>query len=184
MGNLHRMGDLKTMSSLSTRLATPADANSAVEVLRRSIRELCEADHQHDEPTLERWLRNKTPEHFRAWCENPDQRVLIAELGAAAVGVAALHRSGEIRLCYVHPNFVRAGVGRALLCALEAQAQAWGLSELKLDSSLTARHFYERCGFTSAGQPTPKFGRVSGYPYLKRLAPSSAVGSAAHGLDR
>ena len=178
------MGDPKTMSPLSTRLATPADANNAVEVLRRSIRELCEADHQRDEPTLERWLRNKTPEHFNAWCENPDQRVFVAELGAAAAGVAALHRSGEIRLCYVHPNFTGAGVGRALLLALEAQALAFSLTELKLESSLTARHFYERCGFTSAGQPTPKFGRVSGYPYRKPLAPSSAAGSAAHGLDR
>ena len=157
------------MGAISTRLATPADALGAVDVLRKSITQLCEGDHQSDAPTLERWLRNKTPEQFCAWCADPDSRLVVAELDSALAGVAALYRSGEVRLCYVSPDFARAGVGRALLLALEAYARDWNVATLKLNSTLTARHFYERCGFGAAGEATSAFGVLRGYPYTKAL---------------
>ena len=157
------------MGAISTRLATPTDAFEAVHVLRRSITQLCEMDHQHDGATLERWLRNKTPEHFNGWCGDLDSRLVVAELDSAIVGVAALHRSGEIRLCYVCPDVARSDVGRALLLALEAHARDWNIASLRLNSTLTARHFYERCGFATAGDPAPGFGLVRSYPYAKTL---------------
>jgi GNAT superfamily N-acetyltransferase len=161
---------MQTMSVVSTRLATQADADEAVAVVRMSITQLCEADHQGDAPTLERWLRNKTPEHFRSWCADPDTRLVVSELAAAIAGVGALHRSGEIRLCYVRPEVVRSGVGRALLGALEAHARQWNITHLTLNSSLAARSFYERCGYVSAGEPTPLCGILRCYPYAKTLS--------------
>jgi len=158
------------MGVVSTRLATPADAEEAVAVVRESIMLLCEADHQGDAPTLERWLRNKTPEHFKTWCADPDTRLVVGELAATIAGVAALHRSGEIRLCYVRPEFVRSGVGRALMGALEASAREWNIANLKLSSSLAARNFYERCGYVSTGASTPLFGMLRCYPYAKSLS--------------
>lgn len=158
------------MSAVSTRLATLADAPAAVSVLRESITLLCEADHRGDAGTLERWLRNKTPEHFRSWCADADTRLVVGELSGAIAGVAALHRSGEIRLCYVRPNCVRAGVGLALMGALEDHARVWNIRSLKLNSSLTARYFYERCGYVSAGDSTPFFGSLRSYPYAKILS--------------
>ena len=53
--------------------------------------------------------------------------------------------------------------------ALEAHARDWNVATLRLNSTLTARHFYERCGFATAGDPTPSFGLVRGYPYTKAL---------------
>jgi hypothetical protein len=37
------------------------------------------------------------------------------------------------------------------LLALEAHARDWSIATLTLNSTLTARHFYERCGFAIAG---------------------------------
>ena len=161
------------MSAITTRVATAADAHRALEVVRQSITQLCGADHQHDGPTLERWLRNKTPEHFNGWCADPDNRLLVAELDSAIAGVAELRRSGEICLFYVRPDCVRVGVGRALLLALEAHARAWQITALKLDSTLSARPFYERYGFASEGQSSLHYGVLRGYPYSKRLAGSA-----------
>jgi GNAT superfamily N-acetyltransferase len=158
------------MSAMMTRLATAADALEALDVVRQSIIVLCVADHQHDAPTLERWLRNKTPEHFNRWCADPDCRLIVAEREAAIVGVGTLLRSGEICLCYVRPDCVRTGVGYALLHALEAHARDFGITTLKLDSSATARGFYERCGFVRAGDATAHYGVLRGYPYTKRLS--------------
>jgi len=156
--------------ALGTRLATAADTHEALDVVRKSIAELCSADHQHDAQTLERWLRNKTPEHFEGWRSDPDSRLVVAELESAIVGVASLHRSGEISLFYVRPASVRTGVGRALLRAIETHARDWNIATLKLDSSFDARAFYERMGFIAAGAPRQHFGVLRSYPYRKMLS--------------
>jgi len=156
-------------STVSTRLATAADAADALDAVCQSITKLCVADHQHDPETLERWLRNKTPEHFNRWCADPESRLVVAVIDAAIVGVAALHRSGEVRLFYVRPECIRSGAGRALLQAVEAFARAWRIKSLKLESTLSARRFYERCGFVSAGESTLHYGVLRGYPYTKAL---------------
>lgn len=157
---------------ISTRLATADDAREAVAVLRRSITELCALDHQNDRATLERWLANKTAEHFVRWLDDPTGHYLVACSGAAIAGVAAFRGLGEICLCYVHPDCVRSGVGRALLSALETEASRRGFGELTLRSSLTARAFYESSGYAPSGDPVPLFGVLCGYPYAKRLGVS------------
>jgi GNAT superfamily N-acetyltransferase len=101
---------------------------------------------------------------------DPDSRLIVAEVDAVIAGVSALHHSGEIRLCYVSPAVARSGVGRALLVAVERHASHWGIRTLALDSTLTARAFYERCGYVSAGESKPAFGVLRCYPYLKTLS--------------
>ena len=102
-------------------------------------------------------------------CADPDNRAILAELAGAIAGVALLHRCGEVRLFYVSPECVRSGVGRALLRALEAEARDCQMTSLKLESSLTARQFYERHGFVSTGDSIPHFGVLRGYPYAKAI---------------
>jgi len=145
------------------------DAPPAVVVLRRSITELCGADHLEDAATLERWLSNKTAAHFRRWLADPESALYIAELEATIAGVGLVHQSGEIRLCYVSPDFQRAGAGRALLAALEEQARDWGLESVRLDSSRAALTFYARHGYVPSGAPTPGFGVTICHPHSKQL---------------
>jgi GNAT superfamily N-acetyltransferase len=84
-------------------------------------------------------------------------------------GVGLLHQSGEVRLCYVRPRQQRAGIGRALLAALEARARAVGLAQLQLHSTAVARAFYESQGYVPQGAPIARRGRGLAYPYVKRL---------------
>jgi GNAT superfamily N-acetyltransferase len=158
------------MDAVSTRPAETSDAGAAIALVRASITELCVADHENDPAKLERWLQNKTDASFCRWLADPDNCLVVAELASALCGVGSLHRSGEIRLFYVQPGKQGLGVGRALLSALEQQARVWQLSELTLNSSALARPFYERHGFTSAGEPTCGMGVVRCFPYRKPLA--------------
>ena len=64
---------------LSVRIARADDADAAIQVLRKSITELCVRDHQNDAPTLERWLRNKTPERYGALIADPENLLMVAE---------------------------------------------------------------------------------------------------------
>jgi GNAT superfamily N-acetyltransferase len=162
--------DLQGEAARRVRPASRADVVGAVDAVRSSITELCVDDHRNDAATLEHWLRNKTVEHFERWLLDPGNFVVVSHDGAVVCGVGLLRRSGHVHLCYVRPERQRLGVGRAVLTALEAQASAWDIEELRLTSTATARLFYEKQGYRSDGEPEPGFGVVRGYPYRKRLA--------------
>jgi GNAT superfamily N-acetyltransferase len=156
---------------IAVRRADPKDAEEAADVLRRSITESCALDHQGDADTLARWLANKTPQNFLSWLASDDNFCVVAEADSHVVGVGLLHRSGEIRLCYLAPSAQRKGIGKAVYSALEEQAKAWGLRTLSLESTVSARQFYEGLGFRSAGMATPGFGISHCHPYEKQLQP-------------
>ena len=150
------------------------DAGAAVAVLRDSITQLCVADHQNDRTTLERWLRNKTADHFQQWLADPENFLVVAEVDSVLSGVGLVDVRGDVRLCYVSPGRQRLGIGRALLRALEAQAIRWNIAEIRLRSSANGRAFYEHLGYHSTGGPVSAFGVLRDYPYAKTLQ-SAAV---------
>jgi GNAT superfamily N-acetyltransferase len=151
------------------RPATKADSAQAIDVVRRSIEVLCVADHRKDRATLERWLANKTQEMFESWIANPENFCVVAEVGGRVRGVGLLRRSGELLLFYVDPGHQRSGLGRGIHAALEEQARSWGLDKLHLESTATARPFYEALGYRSAGPETSLFGVLRAYPCEKAL---------------
>jgi GNAT superfamily N-acetyltransferase len=158
---------------MEIRDAVRADAPVACRVVRRSIVELCAADHQHDAAILERWLASKTPENVERWIARADSSVLVAIEGEAILAVGAVTDAGEIILNYVSPDARFCGVSRALLAALEARAAQRGNIRCTLASTQTARRFYHANGYVEEGSPTRKFGADSGFPMSKRLSAKS-----------
>jgi GNAT superfamily N-acetyltransferase len=156
----------------TVREAEPRDAKGAVAVLRRSITELCAQDHRGDADTIAKWLANKTPQAFRAWLASDDNFCVVAESESEVVGVGLIHRSGEIRLCYLAPGAQRQGIGKAIYSALEEKARQWGLGKLTLESTVAACAFYERIGYRQAGAAKPGFGISRCHPYEKALQPN------------
>jgi GNAT superfamily N-acetyltransferase len=153
------------------RAATPEDASAACQVMRRSIAELCVADHGDDEAILRRWLSNKTPEVFLSWIAQPDNSLLVAVEGGNILAVGAVTDAGEITLNYVSPDARFRGVSRALLGALEVRAVERGNTRCTLTSTETARRFYRSNGYLEDGLPAGKFGTRASYPMSKPLAP-------------
>ena len=153
----------------SVRAAETRDAQAAVDVVRRSIIELCTADHHNDAETLARWLANKTTEHFTTWLANPDNHCVVAEAGESMTGVGILQRSGEILLFYLKPGAQRQGIGSAIHSALEEKAKVWGLPKLWLESTRMACPFYESLGYRPVGAGRLRFGTLQTYPYEKAL---------------
>jgi GNAT superfamily N-acetyltransferase len=153
---------------MEIRDAVVADAPAACQVLRRSITELCNADHQNDAAILEGWLANKTPEIVASWVTQPGNSVLLAVEGDAVLGVGSITDLGEITLNYVSPDARFQGVSRALLHALEARAAERANTRCKLMSTQTARRFYLSAGYIEDGAPSMMFG-TSSYPMSKWL---------------
>lgn len=133
------------------RRATLADGAAAIQTLRRSIIELCVADHHNDAEELEPWLRNKTLENWAKWVAMDDAVLLVADRDGAVVGVGSTTLQGMILLNYVHPEARFSGVSKALLAALEAALLQRGVRQCRLQSTLTARAFYAACGYRVEG---------------------------------
>lgn len=57
----------------------------------------------------------------------------------------------RIRAFFIHPDFARKGVGRAILARCEEEARAYGFRKLELMATLPGIEFYKSCGFTERG---------------------------------
>ena len=154
---------------ITIRPAEPQDADAAVDVLRRSISELCVADHQHDPATLAGWLANKTTRNYLDWLTSSRNFCVVAEEHDRLLGVGMLGHKGTIHLLYLRPGAQRRGIGSAIYRAMEQQARAWGLQKLSLESTTAACAFYERMGFVRAGAAVSGSGVTLNQPYEKTL---------------
>jgi ribosomal protein S18 acetylase RimI-like enzyme len=107
--------------------------------------------------------RAEVEDLFRQRLAQPDTSVLVAEEDAGPVGYAVVSvaekagnvltlplRAAEVHELGVAARARRLGTGRALMAAAEAQARAWGASEIVLsviDFNEGARRFYEAIGY-------------------------------------
>jgi predicted GNAT family acetyltransferase len=156
---------------MQIREATVDDAAEACRVLRRSITELCNADHMDDPIALEDWLSNKTPANVRSWIVRADNHVFVATEGSAILAVGAVTSSGEITLNYVSPDARFAGVSKALLNRLETKALELGNTTCTLTSTETARRFYLSAGYQQQSSFRNPLATSSSYRMTKQLAP-------------
>jgi GNAT superfamily N-acetyltransferase len=164
---------------IAIRKAAPTDATAACSLLRRSIEQCCEQDHRHQPELLESWLGNKTPQNVATWLATPTNHALAAERDGELLGLALLTQGGKLALCYVLPEAIRTGVGRALLAAVEEQARAWNISKLHLHSPGSASAFFERHGYTNAGREKSCFGLDADFLWKRLGAAPAALDAAA-----
>lgn len=143
---------------IEIRQALLSDAPAACALLRRSIAEGCAPDHLGQSDILDNWLGNKTPQTVAAWFSTPSNHAVVAERDGQLLGLGLLTQAGKVALCYVLPDTLRAGVGRALLGALEQQARCWNISKLHLHSPASSSAFFERHGYANAGKEKACFG--------------------------
>jgi GNAT superfamily N-acetyltransferase len=159
------------------RPARDDDAEAAARLIRRSIRELCTADHHCDPVVLRPWLANKRPEIFREWLAGPQNIILAAEdAPGRLLGVAGATAQGEITLNYVDPDARYRGASTALIAELERRLAALGLAEVRLLSTRTAHRFYLARGYRDSGPPEPSFGSMLALPMIKELSAGSVGG--------
>lgn len=134
-------------SALEIRPAKAEDAEEAADLLRRSITELCIADHGNDAERLEHWLSNKTPEHFVKWIDDPLNTIFVAVLGGRIASAGGVREADGIVLNYIHPETRFMGVSGAMIDHLEGVLRTRGQAVALLVSTITARRFYEARGY-------------------------------------
>ncbi len=155
------------------REARLEDADEACQVVRRSIAELCIADHRNEAVIRDRWLKNKTPASIASWISQPNSHVFVAvDDEGTILAVGAVTSVGEITLNYVSPDARFQGISRALLEQLEARARELGNSVCTLTSTATARRFYLSSGYVEQEVRQSIFGAFPTFLMTKQLSQS------------
>lgn len=58
--------------------------------------------------------------------------------------------SAKIRAFFVHPEWARKGIGRAILAQCESEAESFGFRSLELMATLPGVRLYSACGFVGS----------------------------------
>jgi GNAT superfamily N-acetyltransferase len=170
------------MYQMQIRPAQMADADHAIDVVRRSIQGLCDLDHGGDAATLSMWLANKKADNMRQWIAA--HTVLVAIEGEKISGVAAVRSDGVVLLNYVAPEARFKGASKSLMHEIEVWASQRGLKRLMLDSTVTALSFYLSRGWTVAEAPQPGFGVTTRHPLRKEVLQTGPVDGTWIGIPR
>jgi putative acetyltransferase len=124
----------------------PGDSDEIADLFHGSVHSL--GGEGFTDAELEAWA--PTPPDYSHWRKRlSKRRPYIAERDGMIVGFIELEDDGHIDCFYVHSEFHRQGVGKALFDHLLRAADARGVGELYVEASPIARPFFEREGFST-----------------------------------
>lgn len=158
---------MNAAQKLVLRRATVFDVFQMSRVLIRSITHLCAADHGNDPRLISLWTANKDPQSIRGWVQS-GSKLWVAELSGQIEAVGGVRMGAEISLLYVDPDYIRRGIGHALLAQLEQELENQGCVQASLEATHTARAFYLRFGWAQTGAPEEWHGMTQ-FPMRKSL---------------
>lgn len=103
-------------------------------------------------------IRDYTAEQVAAWAPDAMDEAAwrtrmksndpyVCEMDGQIVGFADVQPTGYIDMFFVDYQHQRQGIAKALFAAIDAEAQRLQLAELWSNVSITARPFFESCGF-------------------------------------
>jgi GNAT superfamily N-acetyltransferase len=128
---------------ITIRKAIESDATTIHELHLRSVRQLC--SRVYSQEIIDGWLKNRTPGGYLPGINRGE--MYVAEISGKIVGFGHTI-PGEIAAIYVEPAYARQGIGTKLMEHGVKMASVGASGSIKVESTLNARPFYEKCGFT------------------------------------
>ena len=134
---------VKDKLMLSFEKAKREDAHAAWEVRNAAILNQCVEHYSMD--ILNIWTGGELSEVFK---DTVEKYFYVARENNQVVGTGMITiETGKIDAVFVHPNYIRKGIGKKIVNFLEGIARRHGLKTLNLESTLNAAVFYRACGF-------------------------------------
>lgn len=130
---------------MKIRRFRPSDTELIAQLFQNTIRSVNLGDYTEEQ--LKAWAPDDI--HFRDWEEKcSSTSTLVADSNGIIAGFAQLDDDGHIDCFYCHKDFQRKGVGTMLFNEIEAEACNSGLTRLFVESSITAKTFFLKNGFS------------------------------------
>jgi putative acetyltransferase len=127
----------------------------------RAIKEICSRDYTPAQ--IAAWTANMVPERYLRLIADHGERFWVIDDSGTIGGFAGWH-ANHIWFFFIHPEYAGKGLARKLLHAIESDYWAEsGESNCLIDSTITAKPFYERMGYSAVK------------PAVKKLADGTAI---------
>lgn len=160
--------------AITIRPYAATDASGLTSLFRSSVRDIASRDYTASQ--VRAWAPDDIDE--RQFGQSRDTKsTWVAEVEGRIAGFSDLEPDGHIDMLYVHPDFQRRGVARALLAHVEEVARTSGMRRLYTEASITARPVFETMGFrTIVPQTVTVRGEsMTNYRMEKRLEPQATT---------
>ncbi|MBP8005695.1 MAG: GNAT family N-acetyltransferase [Acinetobacter sp.] len=145
-------------------IAQQQDAKVILNVIKKSIVS-CSLDHQGNQNVIDEWLSNKTEENIINWINNSYSYVYKKD--NKIVGFILMSKGGVILLNYVLPDYQGDGIGSVMIDFIISLSHQ--LNKITLESTLTAKKFYERKNFIIL-EEIYEYEKLVGFKMQLRLA--------------
>ncbi|NJK60285.1 MAG: GNAT family N-acetyltransferase [Oscillatoriales cyanobacterium SM2_1_8] len=130
---------------MEIRLFEARDAEQIAQLFHETVRKVNVRDYSSNQ--VRAWAPDDI--HFRDWVEVCSNRfTYVADDEGVIAGFGELEPNGHIDCFYCHKTYQRCGVGRQIYRAIEAKAVELSVSRLFIESSITAKPFFQRMGFS------------------------------------
>ena len=131
---------------MTLRDYTKTDCAELAELFYDTVHTVNAKDYTQEQ--LDAWATGKV--NLEAWNESfQAHQTVVAEMDGKIVGFGDMDETGYLDRLYVHKDYQRRGVAAAICDALEQRTKA---AEFTTHASITARPFFEKRGYTVAGE--------------------------------
>lgn len=148
--------DLKTNTNVPVIAIRPyrlADAADTMAIFLAAVTETAAADYSPEQ--IQAWARPERRELTTWHTAMQERNSYLATVNGEPAGFSDVDPQGYIDMMFVSPRYLRLGVARHLIAHVEAHARAERLAELSANVSITARPFFESCGFVVEAKQHP-----------------------------
>ena len=150
---------------MKIRLVRDNDYAEIARLRRQTIRNVNSRDYPLE--IIQGWSTRVGVKNFRESAEQCKRWVALDK--DKIVGFSEHSFECEISRIYVHKDFLRKGVGSKLLKAAEASLKKQGCKDSRIESTITAKDFYERNGYKVTRKSVSKLDGATVYKMIKRL---------------
>ncbi|MCU4387218.1 GNAT family N-acetyltransferase [Acinetobacter haemolyticus] len=150
-------------------IAQQQDSKAILNVIKQSI-ESCSLDHDNNQNVIDEWLSNKTEENIINWINNSYSYMYKKD--NKIVGFILMSKGGVILLNYVLPDYQGDGIGSAMVDFIISLSSSYQIDKIKLESTLTARKFYESKEFVIL-EETYEHEKLISFKMERRLSENS-----------
>ncbi|MDO8649159.1 MAG: GNAT family N-acetyltransferase [Candidatus Peregrinibacteria bacterium] len=128
---------------MKIRLVRDDDYPEIARLRRQTIRHVNSKD--YSEEVIESWSSKIGTKNFRGSAETCKRWVAVEK--EKIIGFCEHTFECEVSRMYVHKEHLRKGVGSRLLEVAEASLKKQGCKEIHIESTVTAKDFYEKNGY-------------------------------------
>jgi len=121
-----------------------SDGVAVARLHRDTIRNVNSKDYPPEQIAV--WAGRSTAQRARESKHSKNRYVVLDN--DEVIGFGGFSEDGELTGLYINKDYIGKGIGTRLLNKLENEARAQGFKELFLISTITARNFYERRGYS------------------------------------